>query len=258
MDIELIEKLNGFNHLKFEEARHLYFHGNDKLESITTLIKRFESDKDWEEIAFNYAAKNGESPEYWREKWRQEGLLAREKGSEFHLYAENAMANKIYIPDRDKLLKIQKECELVDKDIIKSLKKMMMMWDVFWIQAKGSLIPVKSEFIVGDLDYGKAGMLDQLFYNTKAQELQIWDWKSNKEIKKSNRYQNFKSPIGHLEECDYIKYSLQTGSYKHFIQKNLGIELGSSYIGHFTENNDTYKILKCRELDEEVKLILNS
>ena len=39
------------------------------------------------------------------------------------------------------------------------------------------------------------GMIDQLFYNEKSQKLEIWDWKTNKAINNSNKWQQFKEPL---------------------------------------------------------------
>jgi ATP-dependent exoDNAse (exonuclease V) beta subunit len=258
MDFEILEKLNGFNHIKFEERRHLYTIGDRKLTSVTTLLKGLEPEKDWGEIAFKYSLKHGETTEYWIEKWKQEGIMGSEKGSEFHLYAENSLANKVYLPNEIKLGQVQDKCKMLDIDIRRALKKMMMMWDVFWLQASPNLVPVRSEFIIGDEDFGIGGMIDQLFWNIKMMELQIWDWKTNKAIKTANRYQSFLNPISHLDECEFNKYSLQIGIYKYILEKNLGLEIGNCYIGHFHENNDTYKILKTRGMEKEVQLILNA
>lgn len=255
MDIEILEKLNGFNHVKFEEKRHIYMIGEKKLTSVTTLINQLKPEKDWDEIALKYSLKNGDTPEYWREKWKQEGIIGSEKGSEFHLYAENSLANKIYIPNESKLLDTQRRCELTEVNIVQALKKMMLMWNVFWVQAGVNLIPVRSEFITGDEELGIGGMIDQLFWNVKMKEFQIWDWKTNKEIKMSNKYQHLKHPLSHLDECEYNIYSLQIAIYKYIIEKNLGIKIGSCYIGHFNERNDSYKILKTRNLDNEVKTL---
>ena len=239
MNFEIIEKLNGFNHVLFEENRHVYMIGDRILSSVTTLIKKFESDKDWDDIAYKYGLKHDIHPDDVLEMWSKEGKIGGDKGSEFHLYAEYAVSNKKYI------------C-----DIFKITSELTDMWDEFWNDHKHYLIPVRSEFVMGDEDYGMGGMIDQIFWNTKIQELQIWDWKTNKKVAKSNRWNNFKHPISHIQECEYNKFSLQLSTYKHIIEKNLGLVIGSCYIVHFNTNNDKYKIMKTRDFEKEVKLML--
>jgi hypothetical protein len=239
MDFEIIEKLNGFNHVKFEDKRHIYTIGDKQLTSVTTFLKKFEPDKDWNEIATKYGAKHGIHPDEVLANWAEEGRIGGEKGSEFHLYAELAVSSKVYLYDTEKMPK-----ELAD------------MWDEFWEEAKGNLIPVRSEFVMGDEDYGLGGMIDQIFWNVKMQELQIWDWKTNKKIAMSNKYQSFKHPIAYIDECEYNKYSLQLALYKYIIEKNLGLKIGSCYIVHFNTNNDKYKIMKTLDLRKEVERML--
>lgn len=258
IDMELIEKLNGFNHIKFNEDDHTYMVGDIILTSTTTFLKKFEPEKDWDGIAYKYSLKNGETPSYWKLKWQQEGIIGSEKGSMFHLYAENSIANKVYIPPFKRLLETQEKCSLVDVNLERALKRIMLMWDVFWLQAKGNLIPIRSEFIVGDLDHEIGGMIDQLFWNVKMKEIQIWDWKTNKKIAKANKYQSFLHPISHLDECEFNKYSLQLAIYKYILEKNLGIKIGNCYIGYFYEGNMEYKVLKTREMKQEVEQILNA
>jgi hypothetical protein len=256
MDFEIIEKLNGFNHIKFNDADHTYTVGDIILTSVTTMLKSLKPEKDWDTIAFKYSLKNGETAEYWKLKWKQEGLMGREKGSMFHLYAEDSIDNKIYIPPIDKINLIQEQCSLVEVEMEKALKKITLMWDVFWFQAKENLVPIRSEFITGDVELGIGGMIDQLFWNKKMKEIQVWDWKTNKVIKKHNKYQSFTEPISHLDECEYNEYSLQLAIYKYILEKNLGLKIGNCYIGHFNENNDTYKVLKTRDMEREVQTLL--
>jgi len=259
MDFEILEKLNAFSHVQFEEKRHIYTIGDKQLTSVTTLLKQYYPDKDWQEIAEKYAAKNGETAEHWQRAWKQEGTIGREKGSEFHLYAELSLANKVYDFDMEKMVRITEESDLVTHfEPYKAMKKLKMMWDVFWLQATGVLVPIRSEFVMGDEELGLGGMIDQLFWNTKMQEIQIWDWKTNKKIAKSNKFQKLKPPLQHLDECEHVVYSLQIGVYKYIIEKNLGIVIGTCYIGHFHELNDTYKIIKALDMSKEVKSILEA
>lgn len=259
MNFEILEKLNGFNHIMFEERRHIYTIGDQKLTSVTTLLKQFEEEKDWDAIATRYAAKNGETPEYWRTLWKQEGSIAGTKGDELHKYAEVTMANKVYDINMERVVLENERCTLIDWfEPWKVMKKLKMMWDVFWLQAKGTLIPVRSEFVVGDAELGVAGMVDQLFWNTRMKELQIWDWKTSKKIARHNDFNKFTGPLSHLDDCEWNKYSLQIGIYKYIIKKNLGLEIGDCYIGWFHEKNDTYKVIKARNLDKEVEQIFQA
>ena len=139
-----------------------------------------------------------------------------------------------------------------EEDVKKDFDKIKDMFHKFYDDCYGKLIPIKSEVIVGDEGFKICGMVDQLFWNNKADELQIWDWKTNKEIKRNNRWQQFKDPISHLDVCEFNTYSLQLSLYKYLIEKNTNLKLGDSYIVWFNEKNETYEPIKCRDYREEV------
>jgi ATP-dependent exoDNAse (exonuclease V) beta subunit len=115
------------------------------------------------------------------------------------------------------------------------------------------------EFVVADEDYGIAGMVDCLFYNKKSGMLEIYDYKTNKEIKLKSAYkENFKSPISHLDVCEINTYSLQLHLYKHIIEKNTNLKIGNLYLVWINEVNDTYKVIPCKELQADLKLMLET
>jgi ATP-dependent exoDNAse (exonuclease V) beta subunit len=96
-----------------------------------------------------------------------------------------------------------------------------------------------------------------LFYNKKAGEYQIWDYKTNKEIKTGNNFGNkMKNPISHLEECELNTYSLQLNLYKHLIEKNTNIKIGKCYLVWINEAIDDYKVIETKDLMTEVKIML--
>jgi hypothetical protein len=63
--------------------------------------------------------------------------------------------------------------------------------------------------------------------------------------------------LEHLAECEYNTYSLQLGVYKKIIEKNTNLRIGKSYICWINDSNDNYKVIKTKDLDEEVELVLN-
>ena len=59
--------------------------------------------------------------------------------------------------------------------------------DKFYNDVRDKLIPIKTELVVFDKETLIGGMLDILFYNVKAKEFQIWDWKTNKKFTIENK-----------------------------------------------------------------------
>ena len=127
----------------------------------------------------------------------------------------------------------------------------------FYEDSRINLVPVKMELVVGDEDYGLGGMVDCLFYNKKSDMLEVWDYKTNKAINIKNNYgQTFKEPISHLDVCEINTYSLQLSLYKHIIEKNTNLKIGNCYLIWINEKNKNYKVYKCKDLETEIKLML--
>ena len=204
MDISV--ELSVFNNIKYYDEPHTYYIGGTRMVSATQIIGKFKQEFD---------------SEFWSKK------KAKERN------------NKIFPYPKDRAIRILegngfKQEETLEKDF----DKLVSLFNKFYEESYGKLIPMKSEIIVGDEDLGICGMVDQLFWNNKTNELQIWDWKTNKEIKRSNRWQKFKGPLSHLDVCEFNTYSLQLSLYRFLIEKNTNIKLGDSYIVWLNEKND--------------------
>jgi ATP-dependent exoDNAse (exonuclease V) beta subunit len=100
-------------------------------------------------------------------------------------------------------------------------------------------------------------MVDQLFYNKKYNELQIWDWKTNKKIGTKNDYgEKFLEPLNNMDVCELNTYSLQLNLYKHIIEKNTDLKIGKLYICWFHESNKKYEVIECKDFSEEIKQLV--
>ncbi len=82
--------LNSFNELRFEEGPHKYYLGDIEYKSVSDTIKQFEQPSNWDIIAENYAKKNGETAEYWKDKWKYNNLSSTMTGTRVHSFLEGA------------------------------------------------------------------------------------------------------------------------------------------------------------------------
>lgn len=82
--------LNSFNELRFEEGPHKYYLGDIEYRSVSDTIKQFEQPSNWDIIAENYAKKNGETAEYWKDKWKYNNLSSTMTGTRVHSFLEGA------------------------------------------------------------------------------------------------------------------------------------------------------------------------
>ena len=110
--------------------------------------------------------------------------------------------------------------------------------------------------MVGDEESGICGTIDNLSYNKKTKELVIFDYKTNKEIKKKNpRDQTFLKPINYLSHCEYIKYSLQLNLYQYIIEKNSPFKVPKSYIV-WVANKQNYELMETLRLQKESEMLI--
>lgn len=254
--MDIIKQLSIFNGIKFHDSDHKYYIGDKPMKSVTTLIGEYKQPFDKDYWAEKKSIELGVTVDDVLNDWKFKADFASQKGSIFHSFAENYLFNKIFpFPETQTIEHLGSvENMLKCKEQVNSLIK---LFKKFYDDSFGKLIPVRAELVVGDEELGVCGMVDQIFWNEKSQKLEIWDWKTNKEIKESNRYQQFKEPIGHLDVCELNTYSLQLSTYKYIIEKNTSLRFGDNYIVWFNENNNTYKIFKCHDYTEEVIKMLH-
>lgn len=239
--MELLLELNKFSGITFIEEDHSYFYNGKRCTSVTSLVSKFQKPFD-DIIAVKYAKKHGLDVGYVRNMWKENGEETAFVGSEVHKYAENIFFSKHYTPEWNPRTEVL--CRMIDK---------------FHDDSRLTLIPIRAELIIGDEALGLCGMIDKLFYNTVSKEIEIWDYKTSKKIDRYSTYKKFfTNRLSHLQDCEFVKFSLQLSAYKKIIEKNTNIKIGNSYICWINEVNDTYKVIKTDFLEREVDIMFNS
>lgn len=241
-----------FNDYSFYEEDHYYTYKDKRVKtSVTQFIENKHLPFNKEKISAYVAQRDNKSQDQVLKEWEEIGKIACQVGSLFHIRSEQLIYGKHikvnYSNIEDKL-----------KEQVKNrLDKLIPIQDKFFKDIHNKLIPIKTEFTVGYEDI-IAGNIDLLVWNIEAQEFQIWDYKTNKDIKVENKYQTLLQEFDHLDDCELNKYSIQLGIYKELIQRKLDIKIGDCYIAWFNENNEDYKIIKCLDLQESIKECLDT
>lgn len=254
--MEILRELEKFNHITYYDEPHIYTIDGVKQTSVTTLLGKYKTKFDADFWAGKKAAERGISKAEVLAEWEIINKVATTKGSIIHNYIENLLARKVFpYPSSLVIETVGKDHELLVQE---KVRKTTVLADKFINDIRGKLIPIKSELVVGEAALGICGMIDQIFWNEKAQEFQIWDWKTNKKL---NMYSPFKNKmcngLAHLDECEYNTYSLQLSIYKQLIERNTGIKIGSLYIVWFFEDNPDYKIIQCKDMEFESNFIFD-
>jgi len=111
--------------------------------------------------------------------------------------------------------------------------------------AKKNLILVVAEFVIGDPELGLAGRFDRLYFNRETCQYEIWDFKTDKQIRYKSSFG--KLAVFNLPDCEFEKYSLQTSIYRKIIQDNLDVELGESRVVHLNIKENKWEIVVCKD-----------
>lgn len=169
--------------------------------------------------------------------WVSENLKSTIKGTYFH----NKKEDKQYF---DGTFEYKKESYYVER-AIHGLDKLL----------PNSVYP---ELRLFNTKYRIAGTSDQVIIK-ENKKIIIRDWKTNKEIKTSNKHDKFFYPIQHLENCEYVKYSLQLSMYGWMLEQ-FGYQVEEIEFEHFVldENNEAISstIYKCPYLKKEIEDML--
>lgn len=121
-----------------------------------------------------------------------------------------------------------------------------------FVEKHPELEPYRTEWVVFDTDLKIAGSIDMVFYNTKTNEYNIYDWKRCKEIKKTNSFNKYSiSPVlASIPDTNFWHYTLQLNLYKALLQKNYGITITTCALVclHPENKNKTYQIHKVPDI----------
>jgi hypothetical protein len=260
---DFINLEDSFSHIKFFAKNHTYtINNNPAKESVSGLLKMYEKPFEKEKVAGYVAERDQKSIETVIAEWDFAREYSCHKGSEFHLFVENyfnrkqttidTKALKIFFDENSNFRK-NNSIEEYYKEQAFLIKNFLNFYD-WW---KQDHVLIRSEFVVGDEESGICGTVDNLSYNKKTKELVIFDYKTNKEIKKKNpRDIMFLKPIQYLSYCEYIKYSLQLNLYQYIIEKNSQFVIPKSYIV-WVANKENYELMETLHLQKEAKMLLD-
>lgn len=230
----IVELHKAFSHIKYYDDTHKYIDTKTgkELISVTSSLKKYQKPFDSEYWSKRKAKElNVDQSEILRE-WNDKAIYGRLRGSFTHLLAEDRAANKVF--------KRQIPKEIYDLDKVDDFKaeQIILRDQVNNLFTDIEITPIRKEMIVGDDIY--AGQIDLLCYwNGK---ICIADFKTDKEIKVSNKYQKLKAPYNDMDDCNFSKYSLQLNKYRSLIENNTTIKIEQLKIVHLCSTNDNYQV----------------
>ena len=220
---------------------------------MTALIHSYSQPFEADKFAPFTAKKLKISTQDVLDMWKFENNLSKVKGTHIHAFNEYIWQGLKYNYPKDKVIK-----ELGFDALEPIWDKLTNIASKFYKDFHDRLIPIGLELVVGDEELGVCGSIDFLCYSKKLKSLIIIDYKSNKKIKfKSYKKQKMLGCLSHLDDCNYIHYSLQLNGYQYIVEKNTNLKLNNEhFIVWINEKNDNYQIFKTKDLYKEAKMML--
>lgn len=146
-------------------------------------------------------------------EWKVKNDNSKIKGTAYHNGKENLILNSNSITFENNSHKVQ------DYKVMFEGKSLSELKDVNYFDC----LPdgYYSELLLFHHGYGIAGTADVVVIRSDEfgnRFILINDWKTNKEIKTENRFQNMKYPLNYLQDTNYNHYNLQTSLYGYLLE----------------------------------------
>lgn len=221
--------------------------------SVTRLIKQFKREFDRDKIAANVARRRRVTVASVLAEWELNNLYSTTIGTMLHKYIENFYCNKrIEFEGTFEGLGFSEK-----KKISENLPVLVQYFQNFY-KNNSHLLCVKSESVVGDIDDTKiCGMMDMLCYNTKTNQLEILDFKTNKKMESDSKWGRLFYPFDDMSEGEVNEYTIQLNCYKHFIEKYTKLKIDKMKLVWLNVINDDYKVVELESIQPKISLMLD-
>lgn len=243
-----LEKKNSHprdSNIRFVDETHTYYvnGSSDGYISTTTLVhslfEKFDADNVIKKMR---SSRRWKFSPYFRmtddeikKQWDNNRDFAANAGTEMHENLERFYNNEEHETDT-------KEFELFQ----------------MYLDDHSTLEPYRSEWVIYDEICKVSGSVDMVYSDPlNPGSFIIADWKRSKEIKTENRWATGVNKVTeHLEDCNFIHYSLQLSIYKYILEKNYGVKITECFIVVLHPKQDNYIKMNIMNLDDEVLRIM--
>ena len=226
----------------YDDALHSYTLNKHKYTSASGIAERFHESFP-ADAHIKYAAKHGNTPEYWKAKWAEKNLISRVRGNRIHDANETTLhARMIDIFEGQQL-------PVIGQTVTE---------DVPWITRPDGVYTEQKLWHHG---YRLAGRVDKvilltprahnpweemenrMLYGPAKRYAHIDDYKTNEKLDfKSYQYKNgsykmMRVPVAHLMDCNWIHYCIQQSAYMLMLEYQ-GFLPGTMTITHYPHSTE--------------------
>ena len=212
--------------LKFDEDKHEYKFGDNILSGVTEFIGTFFEPFDKERLSKIVAEREGKTQKQVLQEW----IIKRDWGIQVHKLIENHLNGK--------------KKENYPKEVMDAIS---------FLQSIPHTV-ASPEKRMYSIDWMIAGTIDIVLENPDG-GVTLIDWKTTSNLKMDNPYQNAKSPISHLNDCNYVKYLLQLNMYKTLFEKQYHKNVNKMYFVVLSNEKQSTSF-QVNDLSHEINLML--
>jgi ATP-dependent exoDNAse (exonuclease V) beta subunit len=234
--------------LQFDPEPHRYSSSGIDFVSVTTLVKRQFPQFDAAAVATKKAARDGVTAQSLLDAWDKARDEAAAFGNRVHAMAENIILSG----------------EAAADAMPGSAREAMYLAAIKLaiLRLRKNFEIVSAEMMVFAPVHGVAGTIDLLLKSRATGAYVIGDWKTSKEI----RHYGFRGETGHgrcahLQNCNFIHYSLQLAVYREILVSQgylpSGARVGSAII-HLSDDGAraSFESIATKDLAREARNII--
>lgn len=226
--------------IEFHVKNHAYIFNGDRFKSVTTLIRKFFTPFDTEQISFFYAKKNGLDQAQVKKEWANIGKEACEFGKRVHSHVECLFKKE------------QPQLPINQKD-----ETAFKYNEIYISKILNGYNFIEAEKIIFSKKFKLAGMVDIILECKKDGTIIIIDWKTTKLMEYNNSYGKYGyNGLEHLDDCNFNHYCLQLNIYKKILEEeqyypNKNIRMGIVHVNDKIANH-----IRVPELRKEIEIML--
>lgn len=215
--------------------------------SATELVKFFRRPFDQIKASEDYAKKHGQTPEYWRQVWEEEGKAGRTFGNALHKMKEDHVMGSTLVKFRNSVKFVRNHN--------------------FYNRLEDLDDGVYAELPMGLQSYRIAGKPDEAHIETlgSIRYVDINDHKTNKRIRTEgyrsggSTPKKMLNPISHLDDCEAVHHALQISIYAYIMEMH-GYTPRDLTFTHYLKqplHTSAPKVYPVAYLRKEVKMMLD-
>lgn len=205
--------------VNYDDAAHRYYVGDTTYISATQLVAKFHTKFDVIERSEYMAHRYGNTPEYWRAKWKRENLNSLDRGNGIHNYEENKLYRKGYdllpypVPVQERVGGNGRNKILIN--LTDGVYPEMMLWrHDCKIAGRADKAIIASDTIEEERHFKYVHHIRRMSFD---------DHKTNKIIRtesfqREGKYDMMLGPIDHLQDCELNHYILQLSIYQYMAE----------------------------------------